>query len=61
MERNIADVFYKLALFIGTFMLTNFAIGSEQLKLYIYYINKETYSFIHKAKKMFSFRQYFPN
>ena len=54
MERNIQLALYKLAIFIGTFLLTNFAIGSEQLKLYIYYFNQETFHLLHKAKKILS-------
>lgn len=59
MERNLTDIFYKLALFIGSFMLTNFAIGTEQLKLYLFYFNRESFNFIGKAKKIFSLKDYF--
>lgn len=53
MEKNVIHWIYKLALFICTYMLTNFAIGSEQLKLYLAIINEKAFSFIHKTKKLF--------
>jgi hypothetical protein len=59
MERNILLFCYKSALYLGTFMLANFAIGTEQLKLYIYFFNKETFQILHKAKRIFSLKDNF--
>jgi hypothetical protein len=57
MEKNILLVFYKLALFIGTFMLANFAIGSEQLKLYFECVSKESVHLMQLARRVLKMKE----
>ncbi|MCC7030559.1 MAG: hypothetical protein IT257_09655 [Chitinophagaceae bacterium] len=59
MERNSYLVLYRLVLLIGTFLLTNFAIGTEQLKVYYFYFCKESTQLIHFARRILKLKELF--
>ena len=58
MEKSIPEILYKIALFVGTFLLTNLAIGSEQVKSYITFFNKEFDNFLMAARRLWPFGQH---
>ncbi len=52
MEKSILDIFYKIALFVATFLLTNLAIGSDQLISYISFCKKEYLHIYRKTRQV---------